>query len=81
MLIVIIASGRTYENMEGFFNTVRKLEGLLGRCMISSMNHAHAALADWWLPHLSEFDLMAAFETVYFWPGPAEIFRDVYRTL
>ena len=26
-------------------------------------------------------DLATAFETVYFWPGPAESFREVYRTL
>lgn len=24
---------------------------------------------------------MTAFETVYFWPGPTESFREVYRTL
>ena len=27
------------------------------------------------------FDLATAFETVYFWPGPVESFREVYRTL
>lgn len=27
------------------------------------------------------FDLVTAFETVYFWPGPTESFREVYRTL
>ena len=27
------------------------------------------------------FDLATAFETVYFWPGPTESFREVYRTL
>ena len=135
-----------------FFNHTRKPEGLLGRCMVSSMNHAHAAVADWGLGHLPEtgptriaelgcgggrniqallrkypaatitaldyseisvetsrrvnrkglqagrchiiqgdvshlpfgdgtFDLATAFETVYFWPGPAESFREVYRTL
>lgn len=26
-----------------FFNNTRKPEGLLGRCMVDSMNHAHAA--------------------------------------
>ena len=27
------------------------------------------------------FDLATAFETVYFWPGPVESFREVYRVL
>ena len=135
-----------------FFNNTRKPEGLLGRCMVGSMNHAHAALADWGISYLPEtgpteiaelgcgggrnirallrkypaatvtaldyskisvekarsvnrkglqagrcriiqgdvshlpfensaFDLVTAFETVYFWPGPTESFREVYRTL
>ena len=135
-----------------FFNNTRKPEGLLGRCMVDSMNHAHAALADWGLSRLPEtgpsqiaelgcgggrnirallrkypaatitaldyseisvekakrvnreglqagrcqilqgdvsrlpfgdgsFDLATAFETVYFWPGPVESFREVYRIL
>lgn len=138
--------------LKAFFNNTRKPEGLLGRCMVGSMNHAHAALADWGLSHLPKtgptkiaelgcgggrniqallrkypastitaldyseisvekarrvnreglrtgrcriiqgdvshlpfedkmFDLATAFETVYFWPGPAESFREVYRTL
>lgn len=138
--------------VKAFFNNTRKPEGLLGRCMVDSMNHAHAALADWGLGHLPEtgpseiaelgcgggrnirallrkypaatvtaldyskisvekarsvnrkglqagrcriiqgdvshlpfensaFDLVTAFETVYFWPGPTESFREVYRTL
>lgn len=34
------------------------------------------------LPFANEScDLMTAFETVYFWPGPAESFREVYRVL
>ena len=37
-----------------FFNNTRKPEGLLGRCMVDSMNHAHAALADWGLSRLPE---------------------------
>ena len=37
-----------------FFNNTRKPKGLLGRCMVGSMNHAHAALADWGLSHLPE---------------------------
>ena len=135
-----------------FFNNTRKPEVLLGRCMVGSMNHAHAALADWGISYLPEtgpteiaelgcgggrnirallrkypaatvtaldyskisvekarsvnrkglqagrcriiqgdvshlpfensaFDLVTAFETVYFWPGPTESFREVYRTL
>ena len=135
-----------------FFNNTRKPKGLLGRCMVGSMNRAHAALADWGLSYLPEtgpteiaelgcgggrnirallrkypaatvtaldyskisvekarsvnrkglqagrcriiqgdvshlpfensaFDLVTAFETVYFWPGPTESFREVYRTL
>ena len=138
--------------LRAFFNNTRKPKGLLGRCMVGSMNHAHAALADWGLSYLPEtgpteiaelgcgggrnirallrkypaatvtaldyseisvekamrvnrkglqagrcriiqgevsclpfedgaFDLVTAFETVYFWPGPTESFREVYRTL
>lgn len=138
--------------LKAFFSNTRKPEGLLGKCMVGSMNHAHAALADWGLSHLPEtgptkiaelgcgggrniqallrkypaatiaaldyseisvekarrvnreglqtgrcriiqgdvshlpfeekiLDLATAFETVYFWPGPAESFREVYRTL
>ena len=46
--------------LKAFFNNTRKPKGLLGRCMVGSMNHAHAALADWGLSHLPE-------------TGPAEI--------
>ena len=138
--------------LKAFFNNTRKPKGLLGRCMVGSMNHAHAASADWGLSYLPEtglneiaelgcgggrnirallrkypaatvtaldyskisvekarsvnrkglqagrcriiqgdvshlpfensaFDLVTAFETVYFWPGPTESFREVYRTL
>lgn len=138
--------------LKAFFSNTRKPEGLLGKCMVGSMNHAHAALADWGLSHLPEtgptkiaelgcgggrniqallrkypaatitaldyseisvekarrvnreglqtgrcriiqgdvshlpfekkiLDLATAFETVYFWPGPAKSFREVYRTL
>lgn len=137
---------------KAFFNNTCKPEGWMGRCMVGSMNHAHAALADWGLEHLpatepnkivelgcgggrniqallrkypdaaitgldySEisvkkarrvncrelrngrcrivqgdvshipfgdgmFDIATAFETVYFWPGPTESFREVYRIL
>ncbi len=37
------------EIWKAFFNNTRKPEGLLGKCMVGSMNHAHAALADWGL--------------------------------
>ena len=138
--------------LRAFFNNTRKPEGLLGRCMVGSMNHPHAVLADWVLSRLPEtgpteiaelgcgggrnirallrkspaatvaaldyseisvekamrvnrkglqagrcriiqgdvscrpfedgaFDLVTAFETVYFWPGPTESFREVYRIL
>ena len=138
--------------LKAFFNNTRKPKGLLGRCMVGSMNRAHAALADWGLSYLPEtgpteiaelgcgggrnirallrkypaatvtaldyseisvekarrvnrkglqagrcriiqrdvsclpfedgaFDLVTAFETVYFWPGPTESFREVYRAL
>ena len=40
--------------LRAFFNNTRKPEGLLGRCMVGSMNRAHAALADWGLSYLSE---------------------------
>ena len=39
---------------KAFFNNTRKPEGLLGKCMVGSMNHAHATLADWGLSHLPE---------------------------
>ena len=29
----------------------------------------------------NSFDLAVAFETVYFWPGPTESFREVWRVL
>ena len=138
--------------LRSFLRNTRKPEGFLGKCMVASMNHAHAALADWGLGYLPKtgpgriaelgcgggrnirallrkypaatvtaldyseisvekarninqeelqvgrcrviqgdvshlpfedgvFDLATAFETVYFWPGPTESFREVYRTL
>ena len=140
------------ELLRSFLRNTRKPEGFLGKCMVASMNYAHAALADWGLGYLPEtgpvriaelgcgggrnirallrkypaatvtaldyseisvekarninqeelqddrcrviqgdvsnlpfedgvFDLATAFETVYFWPGPTESFREVYRTL
>lgn len=140
------------ELLRSFLRNTRKPEGFLGKCMVASMNYAHAALADWglgclpktgpsglrnWaaaaaetsgpfcentLPQLSppwtirkypwkrpEISIrkncrpaaavsyremflaslsrighliwQTAFETVYFWPGPTESFREVYRIL
>ena len=140
------------ELFRSFLRNTRKPEGFLGKCMVASMNYAHAALADWGLGCLPKtgpvriaelgcgggrnirallrkypaatvtaldyseisvekakrvnreglqagrcqilqgyvsrlpfgdgsFDLATAFETVYFWPGPVESFREVYRTL
>ena len=40
--------------LKAFFNNTRKPKGLLGRCMVGSMNRAHAALADWGLSYLPE---------------------------
>lgn len=46
-----------------------------GRCEV-----LHASVAD--LPFRREqFDLVTAFETVYFWPGLLRCFREVYRVL
>lgn len=138
--------------LKSFLNNTRKPEGLLGKWMVSSMNRAHAAVADWGMNHLPkispseiaelgcgggwnvkellqryptakvtaldyseislkkakqvnqlniqtgrcrviqgdvsqlplgdrQFDLVTAFETVYFWPGPVESFREVHRIL
>ena len=112
------------ELFRSFLRNTRKPEGFLGKCMVASMNYAHAALADWGLGCLPKtgpvriaelgcgggrninqeelqagrcrviqgdvsrlpfedraFDLATAFETVYFWPGPTESFREVYRIL
>ena len=140
------------ELFRSFLRNTRKPEGFLGKCMVASMNYAHAALADWGLGCLPKtgpvriaelgcgggrnirallrkypaatvtaldyseisvekarninqeelqagrcrviqgdvsrlpfedraFDLATAFETVYFWPGPTESFREVFRIL
>ena len=140
------------EFFRSFLRNTRRPEGLLGKWMVSSMNWAHAAVADWGMGHLpgadlaeiaelgcgggrnvkkllrkypnaqitaldyseisvaktkrvnrkerqagrcrvvrgdvshlpfgdGRFDLVTAFETVYFWPGPTESFREVYRIL
>lgn len=152
MLTAIPIPGGGYGNIKGFFQQYPQAGRILGRCMVGSMNRAHAALADWGLSCLPEidpaeiaelgcgggrnirvllrkypaatvaaldysemsvekarrvnrkgpqasrcriiqgdvsclpfedgtFDLVTAFETVYFWPGPTESFREVYRTL
>lgn len=138
--------------LKAIFKNTRKPEGVLGKWMVSSMNRAHAAVADWGMSHISAlhptaiaelgcgggrnarellrrfpgaeltaldyseisvakakqvnrheirsgrcrvlqgdvsrlpfgagaFDLVTAFETVYFWPGPTDSFREVYRIL
>ena len=46
-----------------------------GRCAVLQGSVADMIFADDW------FDAVTAFETVYFWPGPVESFREVYRTL
>lgn len=38
--------------LRSFLRNTRKPEGFLGKCMVASMNHAHAALADWGLGYL-----------------------------
>ena len=37
------------ELLRSFLRNTRKPEGFLGKCMVASMNYAHAALADWGL--------------------------------
>ena len=46
-----------------------------GRCMVQEGSADALPYAD------SEFDLVTAFETVYFWPDIEECFRGVHRTL
>lgn len=46
-----------------------------GRCAVVEGNVAGMPFPD------GSFDLATAFETVYFWPGPAESFREVRRVL
>ena len=46
-----------------------------GRCKVVQGNVAQLPFSD------GEFELATAFETVYFWPGPLESFREVYRVL
>ena len=42
------------ELFRSFLRNTRKPEGFLGKCMVASMNYAHAALADWGLGYLPE---------------------------
>ena len=44
-----------------------------GRCAVLQGSVADMVFADGW------FDAVTAFETVYFWPGLADCFREVYR--
>lgn len=46
-----------------------------GRCRVVQGDVSRLLFED------ERFDLATAFETVYFWPGPAESFREVYRVL
>lgn len=46
-----------------------------GRCRVTQGDVAHLPYED------DSFDLVTAFETVYFWPGPLESFREVARVL
>ncbi len=46
-----------------------------GRCRVIEGNVSQLPFDD------ERFDLVTAFETVYFWPGPTESFREVYRIL
>lgn len=46
-----------------------------GRCTVVQADVSALPFSD------GAFDLATAFETVYFWPGPLESFREVYRVL
>lgn len=54
---------------------VNQVEVDAGRCRVVQGDVAHLPFQD------SQFDLVAAFETVYFWPGPVSSFREVHRVL
>ena len=55
----------------------KKLAGQIaaGRCKVVQADVSALPLPD------GTFDLATAFETVYFWPGPLESFREVHRVL
>ena len=46
-----------------------------GRCQVIQGDVSHLSLAD------DTYDLVTAFETIYFWPGPVQSFKEVYRIL
>ena len=46
-----------------------------GRCRVVQGDVSRLPFGD------GSFELVTAFETVYFWPGPVESFREVYRVL
>ena len=46
-----------------------------GRCEITQASVEQLPFAD------RTFDLITAFETVYFWPGPAHCFEEIFRVL
>ena len=46
-----------------------------GRCVVMQGNVSHMLFAASW------FDLVTAFETIYFWPDLLQSFREVYRVL
>ena len=47
----------------------------LGRCEVLQASVAQLPFAE------VTFDLVTAFETIYFWPGLADCFREVYRVI
>ena len=55
--------------------SINQKELRAGRCRIIQGDVSHLPFED------GMFDLVTAFETVYFWSGPVESFREVYRTL
>lgn len=52
---------------------VNRREIQKGRCRVVQGDVSKSPFGD------ARFDLVTAFETVYFWPGPTESFREVYR--
>ena len=76
-----------------FFENTRKPVGFSGKIMVAMMNFGHSAMTAWGLHFLQQasvaelpfeaeqFDVVTAFETVYFWPELAQNFREVYRVL
>ena len=54
---------------------VNRREIQKGRCRVIQGDVSRLPFGD------EKFDLATAFETVYFWPGPMESLREVYRVL